>query len=82
MVALKIPIFRNEERQKAQRFQAEAKAAGRLRHPNIVPTFDSGKIGNHYFIASQYIDGKAMSDIIGANRIAFSEAARWCSKIA
>jgi len=44
MLALKVPLFRDDERQKAARFQAEAKAAGRLRHPNIVPTFDSGRI--------------------------------------
>ncbi len=44
MLALKVPLFSQEEKQKSARFQAEAKAAGRLRHPNIVPTFDSGRI--------------------------------------
>jgi tRNA A-37 threonylcarbamoyl transferase component Bud32/lipoprotein NlpI len=41
-------------------FVREARAAGNLRHPNIIAVFDSGKDGSHYFIASAFIDGKSL----------------------
>ena len=64
MLALKVPLLRDDERQKAARFQVEAKAAGRLRHPNIVPAFDSGRVNSQFYIASQFIDGNPLSIIL------------------
>lgn len=82
LLALKVPTFSSKDGNKARRFQSEAKAAAQLRHPNIVPTFESGKIGNQYFIASQYIDGQAMSEITKAGPTKAKLAAQWVSKIA
>jgi tetratricopeptide (TPR) repeat protein/tRNA A-37 threonylcarbamoyl transferase component Bud32 len=41
-------------------FLREARAAANLRHPHIVAVFDSGKDGQHYFIASAFIEGKSL----------------------
>lgn len=82
LLALKVPTFGPQDGKKAKRFQSEAKAAAQLRHPNIVPTFESGKIGNQFFIASQFIDGEPMSAITKAGRTKGVQAARWVSKIA
>ncbi len=82
MLALKVPLFGQEEKQKAARFQAEAKAAGRLRHPNIVPTFDSGRVGDQLYIASQFIEGKSLSATIKEKKIDFKQAAKWTAAIA
>ncbi len=82
MLALKVPLFSQEEKQKAARFQAEAKAAGRLRHPNIVPTFDSGRVGDQFYIASQFIEGKSLSATIKDKKIDFKQAAKWTAAIA
>ena len=82
MLALKVPLFAEDERQKAARFQVEAKAAGRLHHPNIVPTFDSGCVGNQFYIASQFIDGKTLSSVIKSQSIEFTQAAKWTASIA
>ncbi|NOX56041.1 MAG: serine/threonine protein kinase, partial [Planctomycetes bacterium] len=39
------------------RFLLEAQAAARLNHPNIVPVFDSGRIGDTHYIAYWYCPG-------------------------
>jgi len=44
-----------------RRFQAEARAAARLRHPNIVPIHDVGQIhGQHYF-TMECIEGQSLA---------------------
>ncbi len=85
LLALKVPIFAKDESKKAARFQAEAKAAGKLRHPNIVPVFDSGYVDGQYFIATQYIDGQTLAQVIrdkGEGGIAIQQAAAWAKAIA
>jgi predicted Zn finger-like uncharacterized protein len=68
-VALKIPKFgalgTDED---AQRFLREARAAGNLRHPNIVPIYDAGRIAGSYFIASGFIEGEELGSSLEDNR--------------
>lgn len=85
LLALKVPIFGKDEAKKAARFQAEAKAAGKLRHPNIVPVFDSGCVEDQYYIATQYIDGQTLAQEIRSKAeagIDFMQAATWAKAIA
>ncbi len=42
----------------------EARAAAGLHHPNIVPIHDAGQLGDHYYIASAYIEGGTLRDIL------------------
>jgi uncharacterized protein (TIGR02266 family) len=42
-------------------FIQEAKLAARLQHPNIVPVFDFGQMGDDWFIAMDYQDGRDLS---------------------
>lgn len=44
-----------------QRFEREAKAAGRLNHPNIVTIYDYGRAGDSAFIVMEFVDGKPLS---------------------
>jgi serine/threonine-protein kinase len=46
------------------RFYQEAKAAGRLSHPNIVTIFDVGKSGDVAYIAMEFLQGKELRDIL------------------
>jgi len=48
------------------RFQREAVAAGRLVHPNIVQTFDSGLDPGtgQYFIVMEYVDGASCAQLL------------------
>jgi serine/threonine-protein kinase len=38
-------------------FAREAKMAQRLHHPNICEIYELGRVGDHYFISMQYLDG-------------------------
>ena len=45
-----------------QRFQREAKAAGRMSHPNIVAVYEFGEETGMYFIAMEYVEGRELKD--------------------
>jgi len=46
------------------RFYQEAKAAGRLSHPNIVTIYDVGKSGDVAYIAMEFLQGRELRDIL------------------
>jgi len=66
-VALKIlrhdlaqdPVF-------AERFQAEAVAAARLTHQNIISTFDAGQDDGVRYIVMEYFEGRTLRDVLDA----------------
>jgi formylglycine-generating enzyme required for sulfatase activity/predicted Ser/Thr protein kinase len=49
-----------------QRFQQEAKVAANLDHSNIVTIYEVGQIEGVYFIAMQFLEGRTLSQILGA----------------
>ena len=49
-----------ETRSDVDRFQREAKAAAQLRHPNIVPVYDTGRMGRSSYLVYEYIDGRTL----------------------
>lgn len=81
-VALKIPTLGLNQKTKIARFLSEAKAAARLKHANIVSTFESGQVDNKYFIASEFIDGSLLSALIRKNRPTFRESVLMVQKLA
>lgn len=44
------------------RFEREALATGKLRHPNIVQAVDFDRDGDTYFLAMEFIDGPTLKD--------------------
>lgn len=68
-VALKIPhpglLLDPQAR---ERFAREARAAGMLRHPNIVPLLESGDVGPVCYLAFEYCPGEPLSDWLRNNR--------------
>ncbi len=50
----------------ADRFAQEARAIGKLRHPNIVTAFDFAHDGDIAYLVSDYIDGGTLADQLGA----------------
>ena len=47
-----------------EQFIDEAKLGSSLVHPNIVPVFDFGKVGDEYFMAQEYIVGRDIARIL------------------
>lgn len=64
-VAIKIlrPEYVKDE-QFIANFIRESQAAAGLTHPNIVGVYDVGHEGNIHYIVMEFIEGKALSDII------------------
>ncbi len=68
-VALKVLLSQTSADKKAlERFQREARAAGRLHHTNIVPVFGVGVDGNTCFYAMQLIAGQPLNQVVAELR--------------
>jgi class 3 adenylate cyclase/predicted Ser/Thr protein kinase len=60
-VALKIPHFRAEQADLLERFLREARAAGRLHHPNICTVYEVGEADGVHYLCMAYIEGVPLS---------------------
>ena len=47
-----------------QRFLREARAAGNLRHENIITVYDAGQHDHQPFMAMEYVDGTSLAEIV------------------
>jgi serine/threonine protein kinase len=64
-VALKVlPPSLGRDPKVVARFRREAEAAGRLRHPNIVPVFSVGETGGTPFFAMELVEGRSIADAV------------------
>jgi WD40 repeat protein len=52
-----------------ERFLGDARAAARLRHPNIVPVYDAGETGDDCYIASAFIEGQTLADALDSGQL-------------
>jgi serine/threonine protein kinase len=65
-VAVKVlPEFLAEEPGFAERFQQEAVAVAKLRHPNILAVYDYGKQDAIAYIVTEFVDGGTLADQVG-----------------
>jgi serine/threonine protein kinase len=67
VVALKIlkPELAGDD-EYVQRFLREAKAVARLSHPNVIRAVQSGRSGEYYFFAMEFVQGHTISELIKA----------------
>jgi serine/threonine protein kinase len=66
-VALKIlPAEYNLSDERVKRFELEARAISALNHPYIVTIYDVGNVGNVNYIATEFVEGKTLRELIGA----------------
>jgi eukaryotic-like serine/threonine-protein kinase len=74
-VALKLltPQFTNDA-DRVRRFEREARAVSSLNHPNIVTIFDIGQAGALHFIATEFIEGRTLRELIRNGRMNLDEA--------
>jgi serine/threonine-protein kinase len=57
-----------EKEEMLARFVREAKAAGRLNHPNIITIYDVIRESDLTFIIMQYVDGKSLQELIDSGK--------------
>ncbi len=65
-----------------KRFAQEAKAMGRIEHPNIVKVYDANAEHLPPYIAMQWVEGETLSQILGKRVVPTSESVRWFEQIA
>jgi class 3 adenylate cyclase/predicted Ser/Thr protein kinase len=63
-VALKIPLFDVQQADMMERFFREARAAGRLQHPNICPVYDVGEADGVHYLCMAYVEGRPLSEVL------------------
>ncbi len=70
-VAIKIlnnPVGATDKKQREQQFINEARAAGRLSHPNIVTIYDASTEGGTTFIAMEFLQGKDLRELMASGK--------------
>jgi eukaryotic-like serine/threonine-protein kinase len=67
-VALKIlPAEFVADDERVKRFELEARAVSALNHPNIVTIYDVGNFEGINYIATEFVEGKSLREIIGGD---------------
>jgi serine/threonine protein kinase len=74
LVALKIlPAYFASDDARLRRFQSEARAASALNHPNILTIHEVGEWEDFRFIATEFIDGQTIRELIARADLSFEE---------
>jgi eukaryotic-like serine/threonine-protein kinase len=58
------------------RFQAEARAAARLEHANIVAVYDAGQCDGQAYFTMRQVEGQTLADLLGAGPMKPRDAAK------
>ncbi|HKR59860.1 MAG TPA: protein kinase [Pyrinomonadaceae bacterium] len=67
-VALKLlPAYLASDDDRLARFQREALTASALNHPNILTIYEVGEADDIRFIATEFIDGETLQELLGAS---------------
>jgi hypothetical protein len=83
MVALKvIHAAASMSPELRQRFSVEARAAARLRHPNIVEVYDVGEQNGCPFLSLELVEGETLARRLGRGGIAARQIARLMERMA
>src|SRR5438552_1824309 len=58
---------------RVRRFEREARAASALNHPNLVTIYKIGQSNSAHFIATEFVDGKTVRQLINEKPLKLSE---------
>jgi serine/threonine protein kinase len=85
-VAIKVlnPQLPSDQRELFEKhFIQEARAAGRLNHPNIVTVYDADTTDGMLFIAMEYLEGKELRDLISSgHQFSYKQIADMIARVA
>jgi len=83
VVALKTVLAGNLASEQAIRlFHSEAKAAGNLNHPGIVPVYDVGECHGYHYFSMPLIAGSSLGDRVARGPLEPDDAARLMKSVA
>ena len=82
MVAVKIPRKDELDADESAKFFREARAAGQLKHPNIVSVHEVGRQDDTIYIVSDYIQGVTLHEWLTGQRPTPSKSAELCVTLA
>jgi serine/threonine protein kinase len=75
LVALKVlPAYFVSDDTRLRRFQREARAASALNHPNILTIHEVGELEGVHFIATEFIDGQTIRELIARDELSLTDA--------
>src|ERR1051325_4998348 len=71
-VALKVlPASMRDDEELRAYLEREARAASALNHPNILTVYDVGRLGDDFFIATEYVDGITLRQRMHGGDVSF-----------
>ena len=83
LVALKVlPAYFVSDETRLRRFQREARAVSALNHPNILTIHEVGELDGAHFIATEFIDGQTIRELIAAGDLSLKEVLDLVSQVA
>ncbi len=68
-----LPREFTQDRERVLRFRQEARAASALNHPNIITIFEIDEIDGMQFIATEFVEGQTVRQMIASDRIGLGE---------
>jgi serine/threonine protein kinase len=82
-VAVKLPrLGQLVTAEDEERFLREARSAARLRHPNLVALYDAGRLDGTWYLASEFVDGPTLAQLLAAGRPTCTAAAGLVARVA
>jgi eukaryotic-like serine/threonine-protein kinase len=82
-VAIKVlPADVAEDTDRLRRFEAEARAAAALNHPNILALYDIGCDAGVTYIVTELLDGRTLREVLDAETLAVSRVLDLAAQIA
>jgi serine/threonine protein kinase len=82
LVAIKMILSRRlASPDDVHRFHAEARAAGSLRHPNIVAIHDAGEVHGQHFFAMDFVEGRSLAQALAGGPFEPRQAAQCLATI-
>jgi Tol biopolymer transport system component/predicted Ser/Thr protein kinase len=82
-LALKLlPQRFTRDSDRVRRFEQEARAASALNHPNIITIYDMGEMAGTYFIASEFVEGQTLRELIDRGPIRTKDTMEICAQVA
>ena len=82
-VALKmLPLDFATDQERVRRLQQEAGATSALNHPNIITIYEIGEFEGRHFIATEFIDGKTLRELVRERRLELNETIGIAAQIA